>query len=168
MPVGHGGGMSRHPAWEKIAILELLEERLKIAAFAAGFSDTDVHVYDPFSTDMDFFIWFKKDWKDYLKLYSKYYDRRLLDDRKRLIERGYPIDSNQIESQLDPVGNIVLAKYDKESPDYETRKTILIKATNKIEEYDERRIFNASTSKSAIYYSICEMKNILEHGEPNP
>ena len=36
MPVGHGGCMSKHPAWVKIAILEFLEARLKDAADAVG------------------------------------------------------------------------------------------------------------------------------------
>jgi len=148
MPVGHGGGMSRHPAWVKIAILELLEERLKIAAVEAGYPEDVIQVFDPFTTDMDFYIRLDVDWEGYLKIYSKYYDRDL---------------------KYDAIKNIV-AKYEKDLPKPIRRKSIaaLEKASKLIEKYDEAGIFNASTSKSVIFYTINEMKNILEYGTPKP
>ena len=147
MPVGHGGGMSSHPAWVKIAILELLEERLKVAAVEAGYSEDVIHVFDPFTTDMDFYIMMDVDWEGYLKIYSKYYNRDL---------------------RTDPIKSIV-EKYPEDLPESIRIKSVnaLQKATKLLEEYDENGIFNASTSKSVIFYTINDMKYILEYGKPN-
>lgn len=149
MPVGHGGGMSSHPAWVKIAILELLEERLKVAAVEAGYSEDVIHVFDPFTTDMDFYIRLDVDWDGYLKIYSKYYDRDL---------------------KTDAIKNIVEKYHENDLPESIRRKSVaaLEKASILIEKYDEDKIFNASTSKSEIFYTIDEMKYILEYGTPNP
>ena len=149
MPVGHGGGMSSHPAWVKIAILELLEERLKVAAVEAGYSEDVIHVFDPFTTDMDFYIMMDVDWEGYLKIYSKYYNRDLRTDPIKSIVEKYP---NKSKEEILAIKSVAA----------------LEKASILIEKYDEDKIFNASTSKSEIFYTIDEMKYILEYGTPNP
>lgn len=145
MPVGHGGCMSKHPAWVKIAILEFLEARLKDAADALDIGADKVHVWDPFTTEMDFYIFVDATWSDYLRIYALYYD----------------------ESFKGPL-------QDKLEPDLPT-KYAGGKYADKIREaiYDmtreedaDRRIFNASTSKSEIFYTIEQMRNILEHRPP--
>jgi hypothetical protein len=147
MPVGHHGSMSKHPAWVKIAILEYLEARLKDAA---DHPDVDigaenVHVYDPFTTDMDFYIFVDASWSKYLKLYAKYYDQEFSGPRQKELEPDLP------------------TKYGEK---YSTR---INKAIYDIGPDDtNREIFNASKSKTEIFYTIQQMKNILELEEPYP
>jgi hypothetical protein len=147
MPVGHGGQMSKHPAWVKIIILEMLEERLKDAAAAAGIDNPDdvVWVYDPFTTEMDFYIWLKVSWEKYLEIYSLYYKPDL---KARLEEMG-------LRQSMERVSD----KY-ADHPYYG-------KAMDVLKELDSsQQIFNASRSRTTIFYDIEQMKNILLHGNP--
>jgi hypothetical protein len=182
MPVGHGGDESKHPAWVKIAILEFIEARFKDivendddlkdefrAKLIQYLEDCDVElseseinrivdakvadyyvkVYDPFSTEMDFYILFNVDWPKYLELYSKYYSE---DDPKIK-----PASLHLSE---------VLDNYPSPHPIYALKPLIekAVRTTASIQVYDE--VFNASRSKSVIFYTIQQMKNILDYGHP--
>ena len=159
MPVGHGGDMSKHTAWEKVVLLELLEQRLKWAATEAGADHTQVHVYDPFTTDMDFYIFFEGDisWDKYLEIYRYYYDEDLPAYNKSYTAKIPGVTARtHIESVLKDE-EIQPAKYIEAFP----------KALAAIRDYDEKEIFNASTSKTMILYTVAEMKNILNCGKPD-
>jgi hypothetical protein len=193
MPVGHGGDMSKHPAWVKIAILEFLEARLKDVVdaltinddnkyeaaldwfkrylgeisekpddymtkfkklydentsisigpdiryiFSATLSTTSeanarVKVYDPFTTEMDFYLFLDVNWDRYLLIYSKYYDLDFKGFRQVLWEIKYSDD--------DYILDLVLGE-------------------------NRDQVFNATRSKSVIFYTIQQMKNILTLGHP--
>lgn len=171
MPVGHGGDMSKHPAWEKIALLELLEQRLKWAAIKAGLNPDKVHVYDPFTTDMDFYIFFEEaSWEDYLQIYRWYYDESLPAYEREeaeyveVVEEGIPVTARTRIPRV--LKDINISKLP--SSVYETYEKALTKAIDTIKTYDDKEIFNASTSKTMILYTVEEMKNILQYGTPNP
>ena len=145
MPVGHRGCMSKHPAWVKIATLEYLEERLKEAAERVDIGEENVSVYDPFTTEWDFCIFVDASWSDYLKLYAEYYDT------------SWEVTSAKAFTDA-----------------FVARYTLGTKISAKIgsaihaigPEDTEREIFNASTSKTEIYYTIQQMKDILEKKTP--
>ena len=139
MPVGHRGRMSSHPAWVKIIILELIEERLKEAAEDYGLPREVVEVYDPFTTDNDFYLWLDVSWEEYLQVYSRYYNPELKSNAVSRVAERYK------------------TKHSKE----------FIKARDYIhDDANEKKIFNASTSSSTIIYSIEDMKSILDTGTP--
>ena len=147
MPVNHRGRMSLHPAWVKIAILEYLEERLKEAAERVEIGEENVHVYDPFTTEWDFYIIVDASWSDYLKLYAEYYDT-----------------SWEVTSAKD-FTDAFAAKY---GPYVGTKiRTKISAAIHELGPEDpEREIFNASTSKTEIFYTIQQMKDILRKRTP--
>jgi hypothetical protein len=182
MAVGHGGDESKHPAWVKIAILEFIEARFKdivendqdlkdefraklidyLADCGVELSETEiksivdkkvadyyVKVYDPFSTDMDFYIFFNVDWPKYLDLYHKYYKE----------------DTPNIQVPEEHL-NAVFAKYDPGHRIHGYTNLIrkAIRTTGSETVIDE--VFNASRSRSVIFYTIQQMKNILELGHP--
>lgn len=176
MAVGHGGDESKHPAWVKIGILEFIRTRFKEIvendeALRASYiekineiltacnivltdeqmkdlvdltiADYYVKVYDPFSTEMDFYIFFNVDWPKYLDLYHKYYE---IDDVKSKL---------QLDAALDKLPSKIKNRYE----DLITRAIV---QTSGVDE-----VFNASRSKSVIFYTIEQMKNILECGIPD-
>ncbi|MFH2112767.1 MAG: hypothetical protein ABIJ47_16080 [Candidatus Bathyarchaeota archaeon] len=138
MSVGHGGEFSKHPANVKIAILRFIEARLKDAADyleIPGITADNITIYDPFTTDMDFFIFFKDvGWENYLKIYSKYYDETF-EGRERQAE---------VESDYKDMPKIISMLHGDRP----------------------NGVFNASRSKSVIYYTPEQMENILDHGDP--
>ena len=143
MPVNHRGHMSKHPAWVKIAILEFLEARLKDAAEELDIGAEKVHVYDPFTTEMDFHIFVNASWSDYLRLYSWYYDLENKGERQKTLESD------------------LLTKYGAKY------STSISRAIYDVGPDDlDREIFNASTSETMILYTIQQMKNILQFGHP--
>jgi len=150
MPVCHRGCMSKHPAWVKIAILEFLEARLQDAAEDLGIGANKVQVYDPFTTENDFYIIVDASWYDYLKIYAWYYDEGNKGSRQINLEK------------VDP-GPDILTRYGAK---YTTRIRKAI--------YDygpdapENELFNASTSKTEIFYTIGQMKRILQNQIPIP
>jgi len=162
MPVGHGGDMSKHTAWEKVVLLELLEQRLKWAAQEAGADPNKVHVYDPFTTDMDFYIFFEEaSWDKYLEIYRYYYDEELPAYNESYTAKIPGVTARtHIESVL-KAKNIELPEKVKEKYDL-----AFSKALTAIRAYDDKEIFNASTSKTMILYTVEEMKNILQFGHP--
>ena len=74
MPVGHGGHMSKHPPEVKIAILELIEARLKDIVPQFSLSQDVVHVYDPFTTKWDFYVFLDVSWDLYERIYGEYFN----------------------------------------------------------------------------------------------
>ena len=165
MPVGHGGCMSKHTTWEKVIILELLERRLKWAVKKADVPPEYVHVFDPFTTDMDFFIYFEKvSWDQYLMIYRWYYDEDLPAYDESYTELPSTTTTARVEIErvlkaenIERLSEAVYKKYVEAFP----------KALTAIKEYDEKEIFNASTSNTMILYTVQEMKNILECGKPD-
>ena len=141
MPVGHSGSMSSHPAWVKIILLELIRERLLDAAADLGIPASKIEVYDPFTTEMDFYLWLNVSWEDYLRIYSRYYSddlkAREMDQKDRVVQMY--ANNSYLETALD-----VLKGLDK-----------------------TQQIFNASTSRSTIFYTIDQMKRILKTGSPD-
>ena len=165
MPVGHGGGMSSHPAWVKIIILELIEERIKDAAVAAGIPACKANVYDPFNTEYDFFLWIDVDWEKYLDIYSWYYSDFLEAKIGDLAKENGLSEARQ-EELYNRQKNRVKERY--EVVDHPLEQYYK-KATRILENLDEQqKVFNASRSESTINYSIQQMKNILVYGSPNP
>ena len=143
MPVNHRGHMSKHPAWVKIAILEFLEARLKDAAVDLNIGEENVHVYDPFTTEMDFHIFVNASWSDYLRLYSWYYNLENKGERQKALESD------------------LLTKYGVKY------STSISRAIYDVGPDDpDREIFNASTSETMILYNILQMKSILQFGHP--
>ena len=143
--------MSKHSAWVKIAILEFLEARLKDAADHEDveIGHENVHIMDPFTTEYDFYLFVNASWSKYLKLYAKYYDE------------NWPGGTRQ--------GELDLAK--KYKLKYPERLRLKIEETIEKAIYDvvkeeNQEIFNASTSKTEIYYTIQQMIDILELEEP--
>ena len=66
MSVNHGGGYSKHPAWVKIALMELMELRLKdVARRTQGVYAGKIKIYDPYTTDNDFHLVVKAKWENY-------------------------------------------------------------------------------------------------------
>lgn len=141
MPVGHGGCMSKHPAWVKIAILEFLEARLKDAADIVDIGADNIQVWDPFTTEMDFYFSVNASWSKYLDLYGVYYNKSFTGHRQKEIEKDLP------------------TRYGLEYA-REIQKAIY----NITNEEDSHNVFNASTSKTEIFYTIEEMKEILQRG----
>ena len=179
----HRGHMSKHPAIVKIAILEFIEARMKdvvdylttdkrpnyraaygwlesslaslspkpdfmkwlkdnylefptetekkdvFKASADSIDDVNmkVKVYDPFTTDDDFYLILDVSWPQYLLIYGLYYDTNFKGPRQVYWEDQTP---ENIRNEV----------------------------------YGEDGVFNASTSKTEIFYTIQEMKDILEHG----
>jgi hypothetical protein len=155
MPVGHGGCMSKHTAWEKVVILELLERRIKWAARKADVNPINVRVYDPFTTEMDFFIFFDDvSWEKYLEIYHWYYREDL---------PAFDENYKELTSNARAVIKEILMT---ENVDYEKYREAFDKAMDAIKLYDAEEIFNASTSKTMILYSVRQMKNILTLGHP--
>jgi hypothetical protein len=155
MPVGHGGCMSKHTAWEKVVILELLERRIKWAARKAGVHPKNVRVYDPFTTEMDFFIFFDDvSWEKYLEIYHWYYREDL---------PAFDKEFNELSiNARDAIKSTLM----DENVDYAKYREAFDKAMEAIKLYDAEEIFNASTSKTMILYSVTQMKNILTLGHP--
>ena len=147
MPAIHRGCMSKHPAWVKMAILEYLEERLKEAAERVDIGEENVKVYDPFTTEWDFCIFIDASWSDYLKLYAEYYDTSWEVTSAKAFTDAFAV------RYAPYVGTKIKAK--------------ISSAIHEIGPEDtEREIFNASTSKTEIYYTIQQMKDILEKRTP--
>ena len=153
MPVGHHGGMSPHPAWVKIAILEFLEARLKDAADHpdVGIGHENVQIMDPFTTEYDFYLFVNASWPKYLKLYAKYYDENWAGGTR--------------QGALPDLGK----KYSLKYPSHLRLKIEekIGKAIYDIVTEEDQEIFNASTSKTEIYYTIEQMIDILELEEPD-
>jgi len=127
-------------------------------------ADYYVKVYDPFSTDMDFYIFFNVDWPKYLDLYHKYYkeDTPNIQTPERHL--------NAVFAKYDPesdIGKLWKEKKDTDHPIFRNKPLIekAIKTKPDNGEYIDE-VFNASRSKSVIFYTIQQMKNILELGHP--
>ncbi len=144
--------MSKHPAWVKIAILEFLEARLKDAADHpdVGIGHENVHIWDPFTTEYDFYLFVNASWPKYLKLYAKYYDENWSGGtRQGALPNLATKYSTKYPSRLQP-------KIEEK----------IGKAIYDIVKEEDQEIFNASTSKTEIYYTIQQMIDILELDEP--
>ena len=90
MPVGHGGHMSKHPPEVKIAILELIEARLKDIVPQFSLSQDVVHVYDPFTTKWDFYVFLDVSWGLYERIYGEYFKAEEVGERESIVRKRYP------------------------------------------------------------------------------
>jgi len=134
--------MSKHPAWVKVIVLDFIRERLYRAADVLGIDREKIRVYDPFTTEMDFYLWMDISWEKYRHLYSKYYSTDL--------------DNGDIEE-------VVLGRWKNLwNPYGETQAAIWTKALEVIaDSATQESVFNASTSKTTIHYGVGDMVNLL-------
>ncbi len=91
MPVGHGGNMSKHPPKVKLAILEFIEARLKDIVPEFDLDQDVVDVYDPITTEWDFYVFLDVSWDLYEKIYGEYFNTdRDPGDLEREVRKRYP------------------------------------------------------------------------------
>jgi len=90
MPVGHRGHMSKHPPKVKLAILELIEARLQDIVQQLDLSTDVVHVYDPFTTKWDFYVFLDVSWGLYERIYGEYFNAKKVGERESIVRERYP------------------------------------------------------------------------------
>jgi len=146
----HRGHMSKHPAIVKIAILEFLEARLKdiIApgkdSESIARADRIVKVYDPFTTENDFYLFLDLNWEQYKQLYGEYYDtERPKGWRQQAVEEYYED-----------------YEYDEDSEINAKWVSLVMEALHGTQ--PSEGVFNASRSSSEILYTVAEMRQILK------
>jgi hypothetical protein len=157
MSVGHGGDMSKHPAWVKVAILDFLQQRFSNQKVSMG---KTISVFDPFNTDMDFFIYFNETtWEEYVGIYHNYYSTANSPETKELAEHiAIKYDDYATKHGYPPGDIYIMIK--KALSEYSKPET----NNEPINEYFGT--FNASKSKTFILYSVQNMINILQEGHP--
>ncbi len=161
MSVGHGGNESKHSGLEKLFILEWLQARLddvaddynrtSLGKDSLGNPETPVsiEVFDPYNTDMDFFVLvkanrptFNETYKVYEGIYAEYHKRKL---QATLLAQGKTVKEHEKKHKTD-----WKAKKNMSDQDYDTMK-------KKCFEYDD---FHASISKTMMFYSIDQMAKL--------
>jgi hypothetical protein len=167
MSVGHGGGMSSHPTWVKLIILEMIEERIKDAAVLAGIPAKKARVYDPFNTDYDFYIWVEADWDVYREIYHWYYSDELPDALEYMKDNEDEPNSSEAKTRIEyKKENSVAKRYGTEENPYKKYYDEAVGVLSKMDKH--LQVFNASKSDSTIFYDIKQMKRMLELGDPKP
>ena len=125
-----------------------------------------IKVYDPITTENDFYIFFNVNWDNYLYLYHKYYHTSKTKEINDIIESV----SEEMLNDPQLKTYILNAFIDIESEQEReiAAKTRIINSIKNISSAETDITFNASKSKSVIFYTVEQMKNILLTGYPDP
>jgi hypothetical protein len=160
--VGHGGGESKHSGEEKLFILEYLEARLNDIVDDYNLNvvgeDVSVEVYDPYNTEMDFFVIVKAKRDTFSKTLGVY----------EAIHKDYHTKTMKPGGKEEKFEKAWGKKWGWDFDDPGKGAQNKQKFNDKKKDIFDYDKFHASTSKTMMLYSIDQMANLYGETRPPP